>query len=207
MKKIDATDKILYILMGLLVIFAAFIFVNQKYGFIGNKYEWNNGGTTFTVYKTKLEKVNFYRIPIFFEGGDEYYPLTLRYGPREVDDIPVEGSPKGIMADDSKVLFTVDPTPEYTVRTAIGMKEVEEILVSKYFYGKQVVFAATEAYMDKEEVTCDDASSSSSVVWFRLGDSNRVFAEGECVIVQGTTEEDIVRASDRLVLHLLGISP
>ncbi|MFH1637064.1 MAG: hypothetical protein ABIB71_01415 [Candidatus Woesearchaeota archaeon] len=207
MKKIDGTDKILYFLLAALILFGVFIFINQKYGLIGNKYEWSNGATTFTVYKIKNGEVNFYRIPVFFDKGNEYYPLTLRYGPREVDDIAVEGSPKEIIRDDQKLFLSVAPIQDYTVRTAIGMKEIEEVLVSKYFYGKPVEYAVTQEYGNKTIATCSDAKPMNSVIWFTLGDTTKVHAEGDCIVVQGTTEDEIVRAADRLVLNILGISP
>jgi hypothetical protein len=38
-----------------------------------------------------------------------------------------------------------------------------------------------------------------------VGDETKIYLEGNCVIVQGTDEWEIVRAADRLTFGLLGV--
>ena len=44
-----------------------------------------------------------------------------------------------------------------------------------------------------------------NVALLKLGEETKVYLEKDCVILQGETEEDITRAADRFVYHILEV--
>ena len=54
-------------------------------------------------------------------------------------------------------------------------------------------------------ITCANVSSSVGVLWLTLGEKNRLYSKDGCVIIEGKTGDDLLKLSDKLVLHLLGV--
>ena len=53
--------------------------------------------------------------------------------------------------------------------------------------------------------TCDDSKDKVSVILLELANKTEVMVKDKCIIIKGETEEDLIRAADRLVLTLLGV--
>ena len=53
----------------------------------------------------------------------------------------------------------------------------------------------------------DTTDNKKTTIKLQLGEENKIFKEGSCVVVEGKTEEDLIRGADRLFLRLLGIMP
>jgi len=76
-------------------------------------------------------------------------------------------------------------------------------------YDKRVIGAVTS--LPEEDtglsiIDCNNVENDLNVVRLQLGSETKVFLEENgCIIVQGTNEWEIVRASDRLIYHVLDV--
>ena len=76
-------------------------------------------------------------------------------------------------------------------------------------YNKRVIGAVTSP--PKEDtgipiIDCNGVKDDLNVVKLQLGSQTKVFLEDNgCIIVQGTNEWEIVRASDRLIYDVLEV--
>ena len=141
-------------------------------------------------------------------GQQKIYNLELRYDPKSVQEVSMEESVVKTILSSQEVYLTVDPN--MTGQTVIAMIELGRIIGTKYnLFNIPTAGALTSSDEGNQTIiTCDDATQNSTVLWFKTGEETKIYkatSNPYCVIVQGTTEEDIMRAADRFVYQLVGI--
>jgi len=72
-------------------------------------------------------------------------------------------------------------------------------------YNTVVYTAVSEEYEDKDVVKCEYATDANTIIFVTLGEETRIYGDGYCIVVEGTDEDELIRAADRLAYHLLGI--
>ena len=55
------------------------------------------------------------------------------------------------------------------------------------------------------KITCSDATYEEKVIHLKLSEETKISSENNCIVIEGETEYDLIRASDKLVLQLLEI--
>ncbi len=194
---------LVYVLLMALIGFAIGVYFKMHSGL--RPYKWSNGESIFEVMPVKEKDTIMYAIKIYFPNDPKPYLIYLRYGPREVSDIKLDGQIKKKIADDKLVYITIDPEENLTGKTVVGALEITKFLANRMFYNIPVKSALTKKHGNKDVKTCADATDKESIIWLKLGNETKVYSSNNCIIVQGINEEEIIRASDRLCLHLLGI--
>ena len=135
------------------------------------------------------------------------YNIPFRFGPREVEHIPID-----MQKFSAKIVFlTMDP--ELTSRVAIAAIEIGRILGNKYdLLNIPVKSALTKIpegklqdYNDTIIKTCEDATEVEAVFLFISGNKTMVYEENNCVIIQGVSDDDIIKAADRLAYGIIGV--
>jgi hypothetical protein len=53
------------------------------------------------------------------------------------------------------------------------------------------------------KITCADATNVTKVIDLRIGNETRVYSEGDCMIVEGTDYDSMIKASDKVVITWL----
>lgn len=200
----DKVGLFVWILIGVLVIAAVYIlFFNEPKTAVLDNYQYSNGQSVFNV--TKVSDTE--SITLIYVGQEETpYYLNLRYDPLSVENITVDGTINTRLYNDDYVYFTINPDANLSSKVTIAAFEVSKILGSEDFYSKQIVYGRTlENDNDLPIVSCYDGTDSATVIFFTLGSETKVYTDEYCIIVVGQTEDDIIRASDRLVYNLLGI--
>ena len=135
------------------------------------------------------------------------YNIPFRFGPREVEYIPVDMQ----NFDAGIVYLTMDP--ELTSRVAIAAIEIGRVLGDKYdllnIPVKSALTKMPEEGLDEyNEIvikTCDDATDVEAVFLFVSGNETMVYEKDNCVVIQGVTDDDIIKASDRLAYGIIGV--
>ncbi|MBS3117736.1 hypothetical protein J4430_02555 [Candidatus Woesearchaeota archaeon] len=139
--------------------------------------------------------------------NDIPYPesLLIRYDPKSVEDIPIEANLNEIIQ--KKVVFVaIDPTDtRLKGRTTVAAMELNDNI--EKFFNRTVNGAFTIEQANYTVRTCENTGGTEAVIKLQLGEENKIFKEGSCVVVEGKTEEDLIRGADRLFLRLLGIMP
>lgn len=149
--------------------------------------------------------------------GDQLYVIPFYHHPKDLEDIPVE--PKiekkiqGLNVS-GRLFITLDPDLES--KAVVAAVELSRITGSRYkIYNIETHGALTRPSAKSKAdainpiVTCSYANNQTNnqtlVVWLKLSDVNRIHSEGNCVILEGKTSEDLVRVTDRFVYRLLGV--
>ena len=139
------------------------------------------------------------------------YNIPFRFGPRDVEHIPVDMNNFVSALNAERVFLTMDP--ELTSRVAIAAIEIGRVLGNKYDLLNMPVKSALtkipeggiQDYNETLIKTCEDATEVEAVFLFISGNETKIYEENNCVVIQGVTDEDIIKASDRLAYGIIGV--
>ncbi len=178
------------------------------------EYEAPNG-QVFQIDNRSIGEVEQYYVHAIVD--DVEYILPLRSDPWAVAGVAFEPHIEdkiNRVGGISQLYLTQDPSlPEQTEQKSfIALLDFGKILGTNE-YGIYKIPTRTAFTSSTEEslayglpvISCADVSDTVSVIELRLGDSNRVYSEGRCVIVQGEDTAGLILAADRLGYHLLGV--
>ena len=192
-KKAYKSNSSLIIITTIVIIGLIILFFSIRYLYkpeeIQETYDYN--GFVFTkvsdygVWFTEIQK------------GGEIFRLPVRYSPKEVEDVPIDRTAYYTIIN-SKEIYTTVPNNLSSV-AVLALAEVGRITGTRYgILNIPSIGALTHDKGDGTPVkTCKDAVDGTGVILFDVGDETKVYLEGNCVIVQGTDEWEIVRAADR----------
>lgn len=169
-----------------------------------------------------------YRIELFVNGNqtDYYvyalsqetlYRIPLRKSPKDVENIPLEqGLLKKIQRPEGTqhVYLTEDyDTPNKTGQLSlISLIDIGKILGNAEYgiYKLNVQGAlttSTEHSLELEvpKITCSNVNSTTAVIYLTLGETNKIYSQDDCIIVEGKDAEGITLAANKLAYYLLGV--
>ncbi len=203
--KPETLNKIIYILIASLVILALIIAIKEHYT-IPKVYKYSNGQSEFEVRRISdtQSEIIFYR-----DNNPQPFSMPLRYGPLELKGLEIEDKTiRNKIQNDELVYITIDPKEELKNEAALAMLEIGKYISNKYFsFNIPVQNVVTSKYDNNTIVTCANATDTNTVIWVKRGSETKIKSEGNCILVEGKTETDMVKAADRLALHLVGIMP
>lgn len=202
MKKTEKQATIIVISLLVVLVSAFFLIFIKQTKEAENSFVYNG----FKVDKVEDKQNIFYNIELYIGDNPQLFSVDIRSDPREIGLIPSESNLKDklLRQNVSELYITMEPT--YTSKAVIAAMEISKIVGNKYFFNLPTHGALIRSIGDKSPVkTCDDVNETTSIIWLRLSDSTRIYSRGDCVIVDGQTEDDLIKASDRISLSLLGI--
>lgn len=195
----------LILIVALIVMVGSFIYVMKvkaDKGLIDYK---NTEGTSFKLVKYKIENLTLYKINIF--NGYDY---LFRNSPLDVENISVERGVEELLnrpAGTEIVYITQDQEffNKTDTDTFIAISEFSRILGTNDYgvFKLNVKTAFTTDAGKRDAVTCLDVNSTTAVIYIKEGE-NKIYKQGECLIMQGT-KEDIVKVGDRFAYYLAGV--
>jgi len=140
------------------------------------------------------------------QEGNNLLRISLRNGPRALEDIPVTGDLTVFRNNFDFFYITFDPTPDvHNSFVTLSNAEISPNFVRHF--GKDVLPACT---IENQEcidsgvsiITCDN--TQEGVVYLNSGAETSVVINGNCAIISGTDEE-LVKAADRFMYGMYGI--
>lgn len=138
---------------------------------------------------------------------DQPYHLNLRNDPKNTLNITIDSNVRNLILLKPKTYFTIDPNLNSI--PVLGASEMATILGRRLgLYNKEVVGAITSPIVNDTVtlvINCNNVTQQQNVVKLQLGSETKVFLDNNCIIVQGADEWEIVRASDRLIYHVLEV--
>lgn len=200
----DRTNMVIYGMLIALVLLAGAIYLKDRIT-PPPLYYYSNGDSEFEVRRISDTQS---QIQFYYENRPEPYAMDLRYGPRDLEDIKIDDKTiKESIKNDETVFITIDPKEELKGEALLAGVEVGKFISNKYFFNIPIKSAVTSDYANNTVMTCEDANPLHTVIWIRKGEKTGVISADNCIIIEGPTETDIVKAADRLALHLVGIMP
>lgn len=211
-KKINILLGVLFLVL-LIAVFIIILDPTKK----PNEYVYNG----FLVSRFRLQSapdITFHNIDLYVAGNK--YSLPIRNSPKELESIPVTGLDKlswlkPIKESDNydvtanTIFLTFDPDMSGGDLIIAG-GEIVRVLGSGSggIYKKLVQGAFTRSVngtTSTKTKTCEDATKYVGIIRLELGGENKVYTEGDCVILEGKSYPDLIRVSDRFLLALLGV--
>ena len=195
---------IAFVIVGIVVgvnVYSGFVVKEDSY----ERYNYSNGWSSFPVKKINDGLSTHYEIIVHFGKNPQPFKVMFRYGPLDVSDIYVPFSAKNRMLNDQEIFITIDPNANMSSKVTLAALELDKIIDNPYFFNIPMKAAVTSPYKNMLVKTCEDANTTSSVFWLKLGNETKVYTKRHCTIIQGTTEDEIMRAANRFAFVLLGI--
>jgi len=195
-KSLKALIVLLFILTAIVatVLIVPRIVNVDTYGTDGYKYNmyvftYNNG-----VWSTRTQE------------GNNLLITGLRNGPRELEDIPVEGDIESFRYSSDFFYITFDPSADnHDSNVTMSNAEISPNLVMHM--GKDLAIGCI-----KEDPVCNSTgtpiitceNTDERVIYIRRAPENYISVKDNCAIISGTGE-DLVRAADRFMYGMYGI--
>jgi len=143
------------------------------------------------------------------KGSYRDFTFLFHHTPDEVESIETLRNSRGDIITPNLFLniekIYVTTNPNYPAEIVLG--EVEIVKVISNIYKKEAKTALTEEFpgADYPVITCNDINATQRIIEFRLGNSTKIHQEKGCVIIEGKTPSDVVKASERLAFEMLKI--
>ena len=166
-----------------------------------------------TAYNYVYNNYSFVRLSDQFwhtQARDVYnssvvFDMTFNYGPKEVGNISISGTPYLGFLNDPVVFMTFDPTspPEELPTMAVSMQELSFGLAR--VYGKTLQAACTNNQSD----ACNgrpivDCSNDASTILLNVSNQTGIQWYGKCVVISGSKQE-MVMTAERFLYKLYNI--
>jgi hypothetical protein len=146
--------------------------------------------------------------------GSERFVYSFRYSPEEINDILIVQDVREFFKDRTGLYITRDVeagniTGNLDFLALLEFKRVLEQSKTGLYNFPTALGLTTETekslLLEIPTVTCDDADSKVGVIYVKLGETNQVYREGDCLIVEGDSGDGLVMSADKLSYTLLGL--
>ncbi len=150
---------------------------------------------------------NFWYTQIQSPNDRILYSLNFRFGPRQLEDIPIEGRLNATLFDDSEEYFvTFDPLGfmgDFTYVT-LAVNDFNQNMVKAF--DKRPIAACdknvTAECRARPVINC--SNTEQLVFYIQEAEIPRILLDDNCIIIEGK-DFGLVRAVDKLVLKFYGI--
>jgi hypothetical protein len=146
-------------------------------------------------------------------GKGESYSIMFHYTPDEVENVTTEKNTRNESVTPNLFLnmplIYITTEPNYPGAVVLGGVEISKTMaiVSKtYDLRTQIKSAMTKPGNYSFPIaTCENITKTQRVIYLKLGNQTGISFDNGCVIVQGTDETELLRASERLAFEILRI--
>ncbi|MEK6876915.1 MAG: hypothetical protein AABX63_05845, partial [Nanoarchaeota archaeon] len=131
--------------------------------------------------------------------GTRLYNIQFRYGPRDVENIKIEGSlDAGILNNATEYYVTFNPTGQNFSSVALAVGDFNTHMTNIFF--KQPIAACdkneTNACANRPIITCDN--TDKLVLYVKEANNSGVYFNDNCIVVEGNGF-DLVKGIDRVL--------
>ena len=137
--------------------------------------------------------------------GTNLYSLALRYSPRELEDIIIEGSlDKKFFDKQNEFYVTFNPTGRDFSYVGLAVADFDAHM-SKVFEKKPIAACdrnETEPCKTRQIVTCEN--TDKLVLYIKESERFRTYYNNNCIVVEGSGL-DLVKGVDRILYNLYNI--
>ncbi|MFT4304258.1 MAG: hypothetical protein ACMXYG_06850 [Candidatus Woesearchaeota archaeon] len=142
-----------------------------------------------------------------YQVGNTLFTIPFRFGPKEVEQIPIEIIEPLPLKDYSTMYITIDPreASESRAYLTLAVSELTEILskVRQYDIRAACSENLTNACINRPIVNCE-INKNDIIVYFQEDQQEKIEINKNCFILYGTNES-LVKTVNRFLYGLLGI--
>jgi hypothetical protein len=141
-------------------------------------------------------------------GLNRTHLIEMRHSPWDVENIIMDMAVVSDIHKASALFMTTDP--DFNSKAVIGMIEVGRIVGERYnILNKPTINGLTRNPMgtvsETPIITCANATEERPVIYYKVGETTEITKDNQCIIVQGTSEDQIIMAADKLGYSLMGV--
>ena len=142
---------------------------------------------------------NLWYVQLMSPKGTRFYDIQFRYGPKEVEDIEIEGIlDTELFNNASDYYVTFNPTGKDFSHVAVAVGDFNQHMVNIFF--KNPIAACdkneTDACKDRPIITCDN--TDKVVLYVKEANITRVYYDDNCIVVEGSGF-DLVKGINRIL--------
>ncbi len=203
-KSDKASNKVLYVAIAFIIaIFAlAYLFFQGKPAepeAFQDVVEYN--GYTFS----KAEGIWYSTVDVDWLGKRIKYSLMTFHSPLETENVTSDRNAGVVLKLGTSNTAYISVQPDLDSKAVLAGTEISKVLGKMFFMSVKGALTEDDG-SDSPVITCENMSESVRVVEIRYAPETAVRRTPEgCVIVEGPTGDEQIRAADRLVFNLLGI--
>jgi hypothetical protein len=202
-KKIKKKNKFLsqnFILGSLIVV----LMISSVFGIIFSGYNNNSGVDELNYNGYEFQVQNF--------GGYSKYITTINkekvsfyYLPNDVEQINISDSALNLISTKSFFYFTSDIDSLVKEHIALAQYEFGEALSQSFGSMYQVTFINTTIFPSATQISCENATDTTPVIYFRLTNETEIENKGNCIYFNGDDTDSFLRLTSRVLYDLYGI--
>jgi hypothetical protein len=155
---------------------------------------------------------NDYKFQVSSIGGFNKYTTTVNkekfsfyYLPIEVEHLNISNSAFDSIKSKSFFYFTSDYDSLLKEDIALAQYELGESLINSFNSNYQVTFINNTSFPSVLQITCENATASVPVIYFRLTNTTSVENTGNCIFFNGDDRDSFLKLSTKVLYKLHGI--
>lgn len=131
-------------------------------------------------------------------GTNKQYNVPLHFGPRELEDIKIEGN-VSTFKNLTELYITFDPTGKEFSYIALSASEISINLAQTLNITPTAACTVNETNICPDRPIIDCQKPGLPAIFLSYQNQTRIYVENNCIFVQGQGRE-LIRAADRLLL-------
>lgn len=213
---------LIYIIAAIILFIATFLIVISTLpktdNSLGTKYTYQGRTDNFTFQLVNYPDFQAQMLYLYVTQNNQVTlkQLPFDYTPYELSSYNIENGIEDKVLGDSTAKRTLyitqdldltDKTSSYSMLASAEIAKVTGTAdYSVFMINTKPAFTSNNGNLSADSiVTCDSANSRIAVIYLKLGDSDKIYSEGECVIVQSKNPKDIKKLATALIYKLIGI--
>ncbi len=151
----------------------------------------------------------------YAEKNGQPYRIPFYYHPSELEDIVAERGAEQVLlraAQRGNVTVYITLDPSLKSKAVVAAVEISRLTGDRYnILNLETHGALTRkpeqslAETPRPIVTCANADNDTIVIWLTLSQANFIHTEGNCVILEALSEDDLLRVADRFAYMIIGV--
>ena len=206
-KRINLVVYALIIILIVLIVLLVF-YKNSSNGLDKNQYVYKNPqGEEFIFTKSNVDNLTLNVLTAYVDkNGLHQYQIPFRNNPNDLKNISIEPNIKNKILNKQGIFITLNPNLKSDA--VIAAVEISRVIgTNDYGVFKIPTQSATTIPTNTTYpvINCNDATKDTGVILIGIGNYTRIFSNKECVIVEGDNYDNLIKAADKLSLHLLNV--
>jgi len=128
---------------------------------------------------------------------------SFTYFPTELELILVDDSAINLLKGKVQIDTTTDLDDIYLEGIALAQYQMSNVLNNFNVFLRNG-FTGINQY-DAPIIDCSDSTTFVPVIYFKKGNTTKIYMEDDCIIAEAAAHADIIRLKDRMVYGMLGI--
>jgi len=207
------TNIIIYSLLGLLLIAIA-LFMLSPNVYYGKDFNYKNkDGEKFEFVTGYAGKVPIYTLKINVNYGNKLikpYEIPLRNKPSDLEEIQVDSKIESKLLNSKGVFITMDP--ELDQKASIAAIQLAKVIGTADYgvfkiptQGAFIQAINLTNNQDYPVKACQDATPDIRVVLLKLGNENKAYIDKDCIIIEATNPDNLIKVAEKVVLTILNV--